>query len=69
MPYFKITAAINSNEELKVAERNFKIWHEYNVELLRRIFDTDELSVEYKGWPSVISIDNLEVVPKIRTGC
>lgn len=41
------TQTIRSEQDFDAARAEFKKWNEYNVELLRRMFDTDEYSKEY----------------------
>lgn len=37
-----------SMQDYEGVEHKHKLWHEYNIEFLRRIFDSDELSKEYR---------------------
>jgi hypothetical protein len=47
-------ANIHTEQELGENQRLFDIWHDYNRELLRRMFDTEEVSEEYiKLWSRV----------------
>jgi len=41
---------INSNEDYKTVNENYSLWHTFNIELLRRMFDTNEFSSEYSFW-------------------
>lgn len=41
---------INSNDELKMSEREFSKWDSYNTQLLKTIFSTDEIAMEYDYW-------------------
>jgi predicted nucleotide-binding protein len=41
---------MTSREDYENVEYKHKLWHEYNIELLRRIFDSEELSKEYSFW-------------------
>ena len=45
-----LSNAMTSSGDYKRVKYKHKIWHEYNIELLRRIFDSDELSKEYSFW-------------------
>ncbi|MBI2831114.1 MAG: nucleotide-binding protein [Chloroflexi bacterium] len=42
-----LSYTMNSMEDYEGVNHKHKLWHEYNTELLRRIFDSDELSKEY----------------------
>jgi predicted nucleotide-binding protein len=46
-------------EDYERVNYKHKLWHEYNMELLRRIFDSDELSREYSFWGFASLVDNL----------
>lgn len=41
---------INSMEALNVAKNEYSKWNAFNVELLKRIFTTEELAEEYSHW-------------------
>jgi len=36
--------------ELEDAQRDYEKWDSFNIELLKRLFGTDELAIEYSGW-------------------
>ena len=50
---------MNSEEEYEAAHQKHRLWHEYNIELLRRIFDTEELSQQYSFWGIIGSVYGL----------
>jgi predicted nucleotide-binding protein len=54
-----LSAPMHSNQDYEQVLYNQKLWHEYNVELLRRIFDSEELSKEYSFWGAYWLIDDL----------
>ena len=45
-----LSIAIPSIDVYKEVKHKHQLWHEYNKELLRRMFDSDELSKEYSFW-------------------
>ena len=44
---------INSPDELDVAKKNYYKWNDFNEELLKRLFTTEEFSEEYSYWGGV----------------
>jgi len=42
-----LSTRMANSQEFVAVQYKHKLWHEYNVELLRRIFDSEELSREY----------------------
>lgn len=53
-----LKSPINSDRELKTAEAEYSKWNSFNTELLRRIFDSPEVSEEYSAfYGSVILMD------------
>ncbi len=47
-----ISLIVSTSEEFELLKKNYYSWNEYNTELLRRIFDTDQFVNEYRsfGW-------------------
>lgn len=43
-------AQINSNEGFSAAQKEYYKWHQFNTDLLRRLFDTEEISEQYSAW-------------------
>lgn len=41
---------ISTRETLDSCEADFKKWHDFNKELLKRIFSTEEIAEEYSWW-------------------
>lgn len=39
---------INSSESINIAEKEYSKWSSYNIELLKQIFTSEELSLEYQ---------------------
>jgi predicted nucleotide-binding protein len=54
-----LSTVIISSDDYKRVEHEHKLWHEYNIELLRRIFDSDELSKEYSFWGAAFFAESL----------
>ena len=50
---------MKSLEHYEEVKYKHKLWHEYNIELLRRIFDSDELSKEYSFWGVAVFAESL----------
>ena len=55
-----LSIPMHSSQDYDTVEYKHKLWHEYNVELLRRIFDSDELSKEYSFWGVAYFPDTLQ---------
>lgn len=55
-----LSTAIPSTDVYKGVEHKHQLWHEYNKELLRRIFDSDELSKEYSFWGASFLAETLD---------
>ncbi|MGA2670499.1 MAG: nucleotide-binding protein [Dehalococcoidia bacterium] len=55
-----LSIPMHSSQDYEGVLHNHKLWHEYNVEFLRRIFDSDELSKEYSFWGAYWLADNLQ---------
>jgi predicted nucleotide-binding protein len=51
---------MTSVQDYQTVEYKHKLWHEYNTELLRRIFDSDELSKEYRTWGAFFFPESLQ---------
>lgn len=52
-----LASIIDNVEQLELVTKNYYRWHAYNKDLLRRIFDTDEISEEYRFWGIAVSGD------------
>jgi hypothetical protein len=50
---------INSMAEYETQKQKYYVWHEYNTELLRRIFDSEEISRNYGFWGGSVYAENL----------
>ncbi|WP_198361493.1 TIR domain-containing protein [Halomonas sp. N3-2A] len=57
-----------SHEEFKEAQRQYYKWDDFNVELLKRQFTTDELSEEYSAFVGsfAVSMDGPSLAEEIR---
>jgi len=55
---------INTEQALESAENSYDKWHDYNTELLKRLFTTEKLSTEYCHWQGFGPITMLE--PTLR---
>jgi len=45
-----LSEAMNTSQGYQRVDYKHTLWHEFNIELLRRMFDSDELSKEYSFW-------------------
>ena len=41
---------INDAQELTTADQTYRKWHDFNIELLKRLFTSDDLCMEYKRY-------------------
>jgi predicted nucleotide-binding protein len=55
-----LSIPMHSSQDYAKVQYEHKLWHEYNIELLRRIFDSDELSKEYSFWGAYFVTDTLQ---------
>ncbi len=60
-----LTLVIRTEDELKTAKNEYFKWDGYNKELLRRIFDSPELSEEYSYW-GFVTVSSLDLKYEIE---
>jgi len=54
-----LASTVRSQDEYEKAKHSYELWHSYNTELLRRIFDSAELSTEYASWGFAVYVESL----------
>ena len=47
------SALVNTQESYESSKKEYRLWDDYNEEMLKRIVTTDEISEEYSHWISV----------------
>lgn len=57
---------IRTEQELAAAESQYQRWDDFNTELLRRIFDTSELSNNYSSRWGVVSVSHSDLHGQIN---